>query len=151
MTEADAPGFSDDNTAFRNIPAEGGVITVHGSNIPEGTRVTVLGADVPVDADGRFVVQQVLPPGEHDVDVALSGGKGGGVTFNRAVNIPSSEWFYVGLADLTVGRNGGSNGIEEVKPGEYDDVYTKGRAAFYLKGKIKGSYLLTAAADTGED
>jgi hypothetical protein len=150
-TEAEAPGFSEDNTAFRNIPAAGGVITVHGSNVPEGTRVTVLGADVPVDADGRFVVQHVLPPGDHDVDVALAGGKGGGVTFNRAVNIPSSEWFYVGLADLTVGRNGGSSGIEEVKPGEFDDVYTKGRAAFYLKGKIKGSYLLTAAADSGED
>ncbi|MGC5198794.1 hypothetical protein, partial [Aphanothece microscopica] len=71
--------------------------------------------------------------------------------FTRAVNIPSSEWFYVGLADLTVGHNGGSKGIEDVKPGEFDDVYTKGRAAFYLKGKIKGSYLLTAAADSGED
>jgi hypothetical protein len=149
--EADAPGFSDDNTAFRNIPAEGGVITVHGANIPEGTRVTVLGADVPVDADGRFVVQHVLPPGDHDVDVALSGGKDGSVRFTRAVNIPSSEWFYVGLADLTVGRNGGNSGIEDVKPGEFDGVYTKGRAAFYLKGKIKGSYLLTAAADSGDD
>lgn len=149
--EADAPGFSDDNTAFRNIPVEGGVITVHGSSIPEGTRVTVLGEDVPVDGDGRFVVQHILPPGDHDVDVALSGGKGGGVTFNRAVNIPSSEWFYVGLADITLGKRFGDDGIEDVKPGEFDDVYNKGRAAFYLKGKIKGSYLLTAAADTAED
>ena len=148
---AEAPGFSDDNTAFRNIPVEGGVITVHGRSIPEGTRVTVLGEDVPVDGAGGFVVQHILPPGEHEVDVALSGGKGGGVDFTRSVNIPSSEWFYVGLADLTVGSRIGSDDIEDVKPGEFDGVYTKGRGAFYLKGKIKGRYLLTAAADTSED
>lgn len=45
----------------------------------------------------------------------------------------------------------GDDMIEAVRPGEYDEVYTKGRLAFYLKGKIKGEYLLTAAADTGED
>ena len=145
-----APGFSDDNTAFRNIPVEGGVITVFGRNIPEGTRVAVLGADVPVDDEGSFVVQHVLPPGDHEVDVALEGGQGGGVTFNRAVNIPSSEWFYVGLADLTLGNRIGSGNIEDVKPGDFEGVYTKGRAAFYLKGKIKGRYLLTAAADTSD-
>ena len=146
-----APGYSDDNTAFRNIRVEGGAITVAGRDIPGRARVSVLGETIPVDPQGRFVVQRILPPGEHEVNVALSGGKEGAVTFNRAVNIPSSEWFYVGLADLTLGSNSGSKKIEAVKPGEYDGVYTKGRAAFYLKGKIKGSYLLTAAADTGED
>ena len=54
------------------------------------------------------------------------------------------------LADLTVGTRFGSNNIEDVKPGEFDDVYTKGRLAFYVKGKIQGRYLLTASADTGE-
>lgn len=145
-----APGYSDDNTAFRNIPVEGGAITVAGRDVPNGTRVSVLGETIPVDAAGRFVVQRILPPGDHQVDVALRGGEDGTVSFNRAVNIPSSEWFYVGLADLTLGSNSGSKGIEAVKPGEFDGVYTKGRAAFYLKGKIKGSYLLTAAADTGD-
>lgn len=145
-----APGHSDDNTAFRNIPVEGGGITVSGRAIPGGTSVEVLGEAIPVDATGSFAVQRILPPGDHDVDVTLSGGKDGQVTFNRAINIPSSEWFYVGLADLTLGSRTGSKGIEAVKPGEFDGVYSKGRAAFYLKGKVKGSSLLTAAADTGE-
>ncbi|UXN73582.1 hypothetical protein N8D56_22800 [Devosia sp. A8/3-2] len=34
---------------------------------------------------------------------------------------------------------------------EYDNIYSKGRLAFYVKGKIKGEYLLTAAADTDEE
>lgn len=60
------------------------------------------------------------------------------------------DWFYVGLADMTVGRRSGDRHIEAVRPGEYDETYARGRVAFYLKGKIKGKYLLTAAADTGE-
>ena len=145
-----APGFSDDNTSFRNIRVDGGAVTVAGRNVPQGAEVVVLGERIPVDGEGRFVIQRILPIGEHDVEVALKGGKDGSLTFDRGINIPSSEWFYVGLADLTLGSKSGSKHIEEVAPGEYDGVYDKGRAAFYLKGKIKGSWLLTAAADTGD-
>lgn len=145
-----APGLGDDNTAFRNIPVDGGAVTVYGRAIPIDVSVTVLGDEVPVDADGGFVIQRILPPGDHDVDVVLKGLAGSSLAFDREVNIPSSEWFYVGLADLTLGKRLGSGQIEDVKPGEFDDVYTKGRLAFYLKGKIKGRYLLTAAADTAD-
>ena len=145
-----APGYGEDRTAFRNIPVYGGSITVSGRNVPEHHNVRVLGDSIPVDAEGAFVVQRILPPGDHNVDVAVVSDADKGLEFNRMVNIPTSEWFYVGLADLTVGKRFGSNNIEAVKPGEFDDVYTKGRLAFYVKGKIQGRYLLTAAADTGE-
>lgn len=145
-----APGFGDDNTAFRNIRVDGGAITVAGRDVPPGTTVKVLGEQIPVDGQGRIVVQRILPIGDHDVDVALKGGGNGSLTFDRSINIPSTEWFYVGLADLTLGSRTGSRHIEDVAPGEYDGVYDKGRLAFYLKGKIKGAWLLTAAADTGD-
>ena len=103
-----APGFSDDNTAFRNIQVDGGAVTVAGRNIPPGHAVEVLGEQIPVDAQGRFVVQRILPIGDHDVDVALKGGESGSLSFDRGINIPSSEWFYVGLADLTLGSQSGS-------------------------------------------
>lgn len=149
-----APGYGEDRTAFRNIPVYGGAITVYGTNIPDRHNVHVLGESVPVDGEHAFVIQRILPPGDHDVDVAVTNadakGDATGLTFDRTVNIPSNEWFYVGLADFTLGRRFGSDYIEDVKPGEYDKLYSKGRLAFYLKGKIKGRYLLTAAADTGE-
>ncbi len=148
--DAPAPGYGEDRTAIRNIPVYGGAITVFGRNIPDEARVSVLGDLVPVDADGAFVVQQIVPPGDHTVDINVSG-KGGEVSFSRFVNVPASEWFYVGLADITAGKRFGSDNIEDVKDGEFDNVYTKGRLAFYLKGKIKGQYLLTAAGDTGEE
>ncbi len=146
-----APGYGDDRTAIRNIPVFGGAVTVYGRNVPSGNNVTVLGDSIPVDVDNAFVVQRILPPGDHNVDVAVLGKKGKGFAFNRSINIPSSDWFYVGLADVTVGKRFGSGKVEAVKPGEFKNIYTKGRLAFYVKGKIKGEYLLTAAADTGED
>jgi hypothetical protein len=152
-TQAVAPGYGEDRTAFRNIPVYGGAITVYGRNIPARHNVHVLGDSVPVDSEQAFVVQRILPPGDHHVDVAVVDSQSedsSGLTFDRTVNIPSNEWFYVGLADITLGRRFGTDNIEDVKPGEYDKIYSKGRLAFYLKGKIRGRYLLTAAADTGE-
>lgn len=151
--KAVAPGYGEDRTAFRNIPVYGGAITVYGRNVPEQHNVYVLGESVPVDPDKAFVVQRILPPGDHHVDVGIIDAKSPdstGLTFDRTVNIPNNEWFYVGLADITLGRRFGTDNIEDVKPGEYDKIYSKGRLAFYLKGKIRGRYLLTAAADTGE-
>ncbi|MEZ5812743.1 MAG: TonB-dependent receptor [Rhizobiaceae bacterium] len=145
-----APGFGEDRTARRNIPIHGGTITVYGSDVPPGYDVRIMGDEVPVDRDSAFVVQRILPAGDHSVSVQVNGGEDGGVEFDRAVNIPANDWFYVAIADATIGYRDGDAGIETVRPGEFGKVYTKGRLAFYLKGKIKGRTLLTAAADTGE-
>ena len=146
-----APGYAEDGTAFRNIPVFGGSVTVFGRSVPDQDSVMVMGQPVPVDPDGKFVTQRILPPGEHNVAVKILDSRKKGLEFSRDINIPSSEWFYVALADLTVGRRFGSSAVKAARPGEFDKVYTKGRLAFYLKGKIKGQTLLTAAADTGED
>jgi hypothetical protein len=151
-SEAVAPGMGEDRTALRNIPISGGAVTVYGGRVPFGHTVEVMGEEIPVDPKQAFVVQRILPPGDHEVEVALKGvTKSGGLTFTRDINIPDNDWFYVALADLTIGKRMGDDHIEEARSGEYDKIYSKGRLAFYLKGKIKGKYLLTAAADTGED
>ncbi len=150
--EGEAPGMGEDYTGLRNIPIHGGAVTVYGRNVPEGYNVRVLDDTIPVDRDRAFVMQRILPPGDHDVGVeVLSNAKGSALDFSRQVNIPKNDWFYVALADLTVGKRSGDQNIEAVRDGEYDKVYTKGRLAFYLKGKIQGKYLLTASGDTGED
>jgi hypothetical protein len=142
---ATAPGYSEDRTAFRNIDVSGGAVTVHGKNVPEGHLVYVAGEHVPVDPEGAFVVQRVFPPGTHNVAIKVER-DGEGIDFSRAVTIPESEWFYVGLADFTAGHRWGER-IEEA--GE-ENTFTRGRLAFYLKGKIKGRWILTAAADTSD-
>jgi hypothetical protein len=143
-----APGYSEDFTAVRNIDVSGGAVTVSGKNIPFDHTLEVMGEEVPVDGNGSFVVQRLLPSGQGSVEISVLK-DGEGLRFSRAVEIPDSEWFYVGIADFTAGWRFG-NEIEAVRPGDFDDVYTRGRVAFYAKGKIKGKYILTAAMDTDE-
>jgi len=147
--DAVAPGYGEDRTAFRNISVFGGAITVYGKNIPAGHEVRVMGEAVPVDNGNGFVVQRIMPSGKHKVDVSVAQ-DGKGLSFVREVDIPENEWFGIGLADLTVGNNLGSGIIEHTGVDEFPGTWTRGRAAMYLKGKIKGKYILTASADTGE-
>jgi hypothetical protein len=144
-----APGYGDDRTAIRNISVFGGAVTVIGKNIPEGHEVTVAGEPVPVDPSNNFVVQRIFPPGNHAVDLSVMK-DGVGMEFSREVEVPKNEWFYVALADFTAGHQFGDGIMEHADQDEYDKTWTRGRLAFYLKGKIKGQYILTAAADTGE-
>ncbi|WP_132312725.1 TonB-dependent receptor [Martelella mediterranea] len=142
--------LSRDYTKTRNIAINGGKVTIYGSNVPDGYSVEAFNDNVPIE-DGRFVMQRILPAGDRDVGVKVLDPQGKeALQFSRDVDIPQSEWFYVGMADLTIGQNTGSDDIEDVRPGEYDEVYTKGRLTYYLKGKIKGKYLLTSSVDTGE-
>ncbi|MDE2446047.1 MAG: TonB-dependent receptor [Alphaproteobacteria bacterium] len=143
-----APGYGEDRTAVRNIPVYGGAVTVYGKNVPEGHNVRVAGEPIPVDSSSNFVVQRIFPPGNHAIDVSVLK-DGLGLEFSRDIEVPENEWFYVGLADFTLGHNFGGI-VEHTGADEFPGTWTKGRLAFYLKGKIKGQYLLTAAADTGE-
>lgn len=142
--------WGEDQTAHRAIAVHGGSVTVHGTAVKPGSVALVLGEAVPVDGSGAFVIQRMLPAGDHVVEVAVEGQDGKAVAFSRDINIPDSEFFYVGMADLTVGARWGGGMLVHAGPGEFDRIYAKGRTAFYLKGKIRGDMLLTAAADTGE-
>jgi hypothetical protein len=148
-SKAVAPGYGEDRTAIRNISVFGGAVTVYGKNIPEGHEVTVDGEPVPVDGSNGFVVQRIFPSGHQTIDISVKQ-DGQGLDFTRDIEVPDSEWFYVGLADLTAGHDFNKNAVQSTSSDEFDGVWTRGRAAFYLKGKIKGQYILTASADTGE-
>jgi hypothetical protein len=56
------------------------------------------------------------------------------------------------MLDLTAGHRTTSGELEQIdSEDDYEErYYLDGRAAMYLKSKIKGKYLLTAQVDTGE-
>ncbi len=152
LESGEAMGTADkaqDQSLIRNIPVYGGAVTVSGSHVASRNKVTAMGVSAPVDATGTFVTQQILPAGVHEVDVVVQGKGDERVSFTRTIEIPANDWFYIALADLTIGKSFGSGSIVSASPQDYEKIYSKGRLAFYLKGKIQGKYLLTAAADTG--
>ncbi len=62
------------------------------------------------------------------------------------------EWILVGLAEGTAGYNTASGNMEQLDAADMEaDFYKEGRLAFFAKGKIKGSWLLTAAYDSDKD
>ncbi|WP_281857710.1 hypothetical protein, partial [Litoreibacter halocynthiae] len=137
-----------DATRVRGIPVSGGAITVYGKGVRAGANVQTLGETVQPDADGSFVVQRILPAGERDVEVRISGA-GEDIYLQRSVEIPRSEWFGVATVDLTFGyrEDAGKN----TAGGAVDKYYDRGRLAFYVKGKTQKGWNITASADTGED
>lgn len=146
-------GWGDNNLAIQNIVLTGGTATVNGEQVPPGHRVFVQGNEAPVDPDGRFVAQELLPVGENQVIIAVVDTRNNkGIEYQRTVEVKDTEWFYVGLGDLTYGINdfSGPSFIQAANPNEFDDDYLNARLAMYLKGKVKGEYLITAMADTGE-
>lgn len=143
--------YGRDATHVRNIQVRGGAVTINGERVPPGVTPFVMGRPVPVDGNGRFVMQQILPFGAADIDVRLDNGHVGGVAFRRSVEIPDTDLFYVALGGLTIGPRGAVGLADLTDPGEdFDSVELTGRGAFYLKGRIKGDMLITAALDTGE-
>ncbi|MBF0386139.1 MAG: hypothetical protein HQL27_09780, partial [Candidatus Omnitrophica bacterium] len=71
-------------------------------------------------------------------------------TYSKKISVGGDYLFFVGLGDAEVGYRVNSGDIEPVE----NDVnfkkgfYTEGKMAYYLKGKIKGKYLITSSFDT---
>ena len=131
-----------DSTERRQIPVHGGSITVSGTRVSRA--VTTLGETVQPDAQGDFVLQRILPSGTYDVSVAVQNGP----TLDRQLEIPERDLFSIGLIDITLGKDTVDDLGDETGNSD-DDWDTTGRLAFYVTGKIRNGYEITAAADTG--
>jgi flagellar motor protein MotB len=143
--------YGENNLGLRNIQLASGSVTVRGNAIPPGHTVYVAGRAVPVADDGSFVAQEILPSGVHTVEVAVLDDQGNGELYLRDIELAGKDWFYVGMADLTLMDNDSSGAIELLQ-GEnnlYDfDSSADARLAFFVNGKFNERWRLTASADT---
>ena len=146
--------YGENNLGLSNIPLASGSVTVRGSEVPPGHTVYVAGRQVPLDAEGNFIAQEILPSGVHTVEVAILDEQGNGNLYLRDIELERNDWFYVGMADLTVNSND-TNGPIELLQGEnsaYDfDSSADARLAFYVNGKFNEGWHLTASADTRDE
>ena len=145
-------GYGQNALAKSNIPVSGGTVTVFGDSVPLGTSVYVLGLPVPVDNGRKFVTEQLLPSGAHNVTVAVLDENARGLEFQRNLYIPDQDFFYVALGDLTVGTQAANGPTELVgaNGGLGSNLSTNARLAGFMKGKLFGDVFVTAQADTGE-
>lgn len=145
-------GYGENHLAFQNIPLTGGTLTINGSNIPSEHQAFFLGNKLPINENGQFVSEQIIPSGMHNVEVAILDKDGNGELFQRPIEFKNDDWFYVGMADLTVGKNKVSGSLDLLSQNQLDnDLFVDGRLAFYTKGKWRDKYTITASVDTQEE
>ncbi|WP_319409577.1 OmpA family protein [uncultured Desulfosarcina sp.] len=146
-------GYGESRLAYRNIPLRGGTVQAYGMAIPQGHKVWMAGFAVPVDSQGRFIAEEILPEGIHTVEVAVLDERGNGELFLRDLALKKSDWFTVGIADITAAANrtnGPADLLAPDRPQYSEDMSLHGRLAFYTNGKFKNGWTLTASADTRE-
>ncbi len=142
---------------LQNIPIYGSRVRIHGRDIARDAQLTINGQAFPVDLERKFAAEFLEPVGMHQYAVQVKTRDGPPLEETLAVNVTGKYTFLVALADLTLSQNNVSGNIEplagdeQASDGRFDDSFiSEGRLAFYLKGKVKGKYLITAQADTHE-
>jgi flagellar motor protein MotB len=139
--------WGENGLSLHNIALSSGTVSVRGDGIPADHEVYVAGRPVPVDEKGS------LPEGAHTVEVAVVDEEGAGELYLRDLEFKQNDWFYVGMADVTLSE-GEVNPAMELLQGENSptdlDSNVDGRLAFFVNGKFGEHWKLTASADTRE-
>ena len=145
--------YGENDLARQQIRLGSGTVKVQGSGIPAGHTVWVAGRQVPVDAQGNFVAEEILPTGTHTVEVSVVDDAGNESVYLRDLEFKRTDLFYVGMADFTISKNSvtgpallqqGANVAQPL------DSSLDGRLAFYVNGKVRQNWHLIASADTRE-
>lgn len=146
--------YGESTLSDQNIRVSGGTVTVRGGGIPPKHTVWVAGHEVPVDAKGNFIAEEVLPPGAHTVEVAVLDEEGNGTLYLRDLEFKPSDRFYFGMADLTVSKNHTSAAEQQQQgadaPFDYDATVS-GSLSFFATQKFANDWRVTASADTREE
>ena len=146
-------GYGENRLGLNNIELKGGSVKVYGKNVPKDHSVWFAGQSVPVSSTGEFTSEIILPAGIHTVEVSILNPSGNGELYLRDLELKKSDWFFVGIADITASFDS-TNGPAELITGDtthYDnDLAIDGRLAFFSKGKFGDNWDLTASADTRE-
>jgi hypothetical protein len=144
--------FGENALRQQNIPIYGSRIRIQGRDIPEGYSVKINGQSHPIDLQRKLVAEYLVPVGQHPFEIELRGREQESLTRRLDIDVSGKYMFAVAIADLTVSGSSASGSIEPLAGDDrYDDSFLlEGRLAFYLKGKVKGKYLITAQADTQE-
>ena len=141
----------ENNLALQTIPVRGSRVRIFGRDIPKGNSITIDDEQVTL-VENKFVIEKLLREGKHSFGIDITDNEKNTYQKSLSVDLKSKYMFMVGLADITAGQGKVSGNLQTLGDGDKyldGDIFVDGRLAFYLKGKVKGKYLITAQMDTG--
>ena len=127
-------------------------LRVQGKTKP-GYQVTVNAYPVNVESEtGLFQTEFYVTPGEKEITVTATSPEGESTAYTQKVKVKDSTFFMVALGEEQLGVNFQDGNVEtagnddEFKKGFYEN----GRLSYYLRGKLKGKFLVKAHSDTDD-
>ncbi len=108
---------------------------------------------VPVDSQsGYFQTEVYSSPGDKEVLVQATSPEGETTSYHETVKVKDSTFFMVALAEEQGGVNFSDGNLESSgNDRQYkDNIYQEGRMSYYLKGKIRGKFLVKSHYDTDD-
>lgn len=127
-------------------------VHVRGRTMP-GYKAYVNDAPVDVNPDtGRFNKEFYVNPGENEFVVNVVSPEGESTLYTEKVKVKDSMFFLVALGEQELGKNFADGSIETVGSDKQykDGFYQDGRLSYFLKGKLKGKFLVKSKFDTGD-
>jgi hypothetical protein len=144
--------FGRSSIKTHTIPIRGSRVRVYGEGLDPKSFLKIADQEVRVDKNGKFVYEEIREGGRYDIPISVMDGNGDIYKKDLSLDVKENHIFLVGLADFTAGKYNISGNIKPLESDDHynEDIFIDGRLAFYLKGKIKGKYLITAQLDTQE-
>lgn len=126
-------------------------VRVQGKTRP-GHEVRINSQPVKTDSEGYFNTEVYTTAGEKLIQVSATSSDGETVTFEKKIKIKDSTFFMVALGEEQMGVNFQDGAVETVGDEDTykDGFYEEGRASYYLKGKIKGKFMVKSHYDTDD-
>ncbi|MBN4050068.1 OmpA family protein, partial [Nitrospira defluvii] len=116
-----------------------------------GNQVWVNQEQIVVQENGTFSASAQLKQGKNTLVIEVRDPEGFTSQIERELLVENAPFFLMALADGEFGQITTSGYLEGAGADKAKDYYSKGRLAYYLKGKILGKYLMTSAFDTGKN
>lgn len=108
--------------------------------------------ETPVEVDqenGMFQKEFFVEPGEHAVLITATTPSGESTSFTKKIKVKDSTFFMVALGEQQFGQNWASGAMEAADTDAYRDGFREeGRFSYFLKGKLKGKFLIKSHYDT---
>jgi hypothetical protein len=137
------------------LPPKGVPLTSHQLTVSGATdlknHVFINEKPVKVEINGHFSTLVNLPKGKSLLNIKAVNPEGHISVISREVEVKDTQLFFLAFVDGKIENLWSDGFIEAAGADEDSEFFTEGRIAFYLKGVIKGKYLITAALDTGTD
>lgn len=144
--------FGEAELMRHNIPVNSGMARFMGSNLVGVDRV-VIGQEEYTVEDERLFAEEYLPTDRYFIPVKVVYEDGRELEYEVYVEIPEKYFIHTGIADMYVGRNHVSKNREVLAAdNEYNnDIYDRGRLAYFGQGKFSDKLRVTAHMDTREN